>query len=122
MDKSQEKKATLSLGKSRLEIDRDVIIESINNNKLNWQLQKSVEECVQLSGVLLKAKKNVVANEHICQAIADTFIQITILEEMYGASNIQLFINDRLSKIKNRNKKLRHTVRKVGFTNVGDDG
>jgi hypothetical protein len=101
-----------------LSVDRSIIIDSVNNNDISWNLQKSIEEAISLADVLLKAKKNVVANEQICAAIADEQIQIAILSELYGASNIQFFINDRLTKIKARNKRLEKEKnrRKVGFT------
>lgn len=106
---------SLNLSRIPLEIDKGIIIESINTNSLNWNLQKTVEESIGLADTLLKAEKNVVANEHVCKDIADLFIQVSILVEIYGAPNIQIFINDRLSKIRNRNKHLSKSYKRVGF-------
>jgi len=111
----------LSLGHTNLQLDRRTIIDSINNNSLRWQQQKTIEKCIQLSDMMLQAQKDTVAVEHICRSIADMEIQIQLLTEIYGASNIQLFINDRLNKINNRNKRLNKKVKKVGFSNGLDN-
>lgn len=111
----------LHLERTNLQLSRRIIIDSINNNKLNWQQQKTIEKCIQLSDAMLQAQKSTVANEQICRAIADMEIQIQLLSEIYGASNIQLFINDRLIKIDNRNKRLGKRVKKVGFTDGMDN-
>lgn len=113
-------KKELHLERANLQLNRSIIVDSINNNTLQWQQQKTIEKCIQLSDAMLQAQKNTVTNEHICRTIADMEIQIQLLTELYGASNIQLFINDRLIKISNRNKRLNKRVKKVGFANGMD--
>lgn len=109
---SQEKK--LELGLVKLKLDGPAIIDSVNINGLEWQLNKSNEELIELADALNHYKRNDAAPEQVCQEIADVFIQLAVLTELFGYPNVQLFINKKLGAITGRNKRLRKK-KKVGF-------
>ena len=106
----------LALEPVSLGIDRSVIIDSINLNNSSWQTDKTIEELVNLQNVLILDKKKQVANEHVCEAVANVYVQLAIYAELYGIPNIQKFINDKLQSIRNRNRREKKRSRNIGFT------
>ena len=104
----------LELGLFNLKIDRPAIIDSVNINKMEWQVNKTVEELIELADNLNHFKRNDAATEQVCQELGDVIIQLTILTELFGAQNIQLFIDKRMIGITNRNKRLKKS-KKAGF-------
>lgn len=109
------KEKSLNLQPVDLKVDRRVLIDSFNINGFQWSIDKTVEELIELADALMHFKKNEVANEQVCQEIADVFIQCTILKEVFGSANVQLFMNKKLKSIRNRNDRLARKISKVGF-------
>jgi len=99
-----------------LRIDRHILIDSINNNTMDWQINKTIEECVELMDVLIHYKREERANEQVCQEIGDMAIQIGILQHLFSKEMTQKCINRKLISIDNRNQRLiNYKHREVGF-------
>lgn len=99
-----------------LKIDSRIIIDSINTNEFNWQLDKTLEECVELADAIIHYKRDERANEQMCMEIGDMFIQIAILEHLFSREMIQKCINRKLISIDKRNKRINDKpLKNVGF-------
>jgi NTP pyrophosphatase (non-canonical NTP hydrolase) len=114
-DKLEIKSVKLGIEPVNLKVNRQVLVDSLNINGFQWQIEKSLEEMVELQDILFKFKKNEAANEQVVGEIADAFLQIVILSEMFGLSNVQLFIERKLKAINKRNKVMGRRKAKVGF-------
>lgn len=100
-----------------LKANGDILIKSINNNGFEWQMTKTNESLIELADSLNKYAKQKMASEQVCMAIADTFIQIGILEYIFPRPFIQQCINKRLVSIAN---KAQRSTKKTDFKeNVG---
>jgi NTP pyrophosphatase (non-canonical NTP hydrolase) len=98
----------LELGLLSLELDRSTIIDSVNINKMNWQLEKTNEELIELADAINHYKRNDAAPEQVCMELGDCLIQLAIMVELFGAQNVQLFINKKMTGIKNRNARIKN--------------
>lgn len=90
-----------------LRVDRLVIKDNINHNDMRWILDKTVEELIELADAITHYKKEEVADEQMCVEIADVYIQISILHEIFSKPIIQQMINNKLLAIAARNQRIR---------------
>jgi len=109
-------KEDLKLEGIGLKVDSRIIVDSINTNNFNWQLDKTLEECVELTNAIIHYKREEIANEQMCAEIGDLFVQISILEHLFSREMIQKCINRKLKSIDNRNKRINDKpLKNVGF-------
>jgi len=105
----------LAVGPVDLEVDRALLIESMNLNGLEWMMNKTIEELIELMDVLIHHRRQERTNEQVCIELADVFIQIATLVEMFGIKNIQHQIYQKQEGIAKRSAKLKKKADKVGF-------
>jgi len=96
----------LKLESISLKTDAQVIIDGINANDFNWQIDKCIEECIELSNALIHHRKQEVNEEQVCQEIADVLVQVDILSHLFSAPLIQKFVNKKLISINNRTERI----------------
>lgn len=105
---------------NELKVNRGILIDSINANKLEWQYKKTYEECIELIDVLIHYEKGTTTPEQVCMEIADVYIQIGILLHLFPAPTIQSFIKRKLVAISNRNERKKKKLDKhnniIGFS------
>lgn len=98
-----------------LKVEDSILIDSINNNSWEWQIDKSIEEFLNLVQALIEFKKRNNVEEQVAAAIADAFIQMGVLNHMFAHPIAQTFIERRLLSIATRNEKRNKPKGKVGF-------
>jgi hypothetical protein len=110
------KKKDLKLIPIGLKADGEAIKKSINVNSFEWQLDKTMEACIGMADAIIQHRKNNVVNEQLAQANAKLFIQVAIMEHLFGKEITQQFIDTDLVAIANRAERiLSKKSRKVGF-------
>ena len=100
------KEEALNLIPIKLKVDGDVIIDCINANHFDWLIEKSIEECIELADALIHHKKGDTTEVELAQEIADVFVQIAILENLFSKDLIQKCIKKKLVAIHNRSERI----------------
>ena len=100
-------KENLKLTPIDLKVDGRILTDSFNVNGIEWYINKTIEELIELADALIHYKREKVAPEQVCAEIGDVFIQIAVLNSIFDHSATQQMINDKLLRIAVRTERIK---------------
>jgi NTP pyrophosphatase (non-canonical NTP hydrolase) len=75
-----------------------------------YQIWKAIEEMAELNNAIAKLRQNRVTNEEVCEEIADVYIMMIVLSNMFGIDNVNNQIESKLKRLEERLKKYESRV------------